>query len=130
MTLFPMNGNPSNPSIYSLENVIKCYRRMLKHSKPSYPTYFQHILKKGIERAKEAEATKGKDYVVLVLVSDCSIVDEVETTRLIVEASHLPLSIIIVGMGDHDFHFMDVLDGDAKMLSYRGKKASRDVRDL
>ena len=46
---------------------------------------------------------------------------------MIVEASGLPLSLIIVGMGQNDFHFMDVLDGDVKRLSFRGKKAERDV---
>lgn len=81
-------------------------------------------------RAREAQATNGKEYVVLFLVSDCCIVDQVETTRLIVEACNLPLSIIIVGMGNNDFHFMDVLDGDVKRLSYKGQKASRDVRNL
>lgn len=78
-------------------------------------------------RAKEAEATHGKEYVVLIIVSDCCIIDQVETTRMIVEASGLPLSLIIVGMGQNDFHFMDVLDGDVKRLSFRGKKAERDV---
>ena len=78
-------------------------------------------------RAREAEKTNGKEYIVLVVVSDCCIVDQVETARLIVEASDLPLSLIIVGIGENDFHFMEQLDGDAQILSYRGKVASRDV---
>ena len=49
MTLFPLNGDPVSPSIHTIESVVKAYRRMLKHSEPSYPTYFQHILQKGIE---------------------------------------------------------------------------------
>ena len=79
-------------------------------------------------RAKEAEKTNGKEYIVLVIVSDCCIVDEVETTRMLVEASELPLSLIIVGIGENDFHFMEHLDGDTQTLRYGGKLASRDVR--
>lgn len=63
----------------------------------------------------------------LILVSDCGIVDQVETARLVIEASHLPLSLIILGMGDNDFQFMHVLDGDEKTLSFNGKKPARDV---
>lgn len=94
--------------------------------------------------AKKAAETKGKEYIVLILLSDCCIVDQVETARLIVEislcfgewkspwrqGSELPLSIIILGMGENDFHFMEILDGDMKKLEYDGKVAKRDVERL
>ena len=38
-------------------------------------------------RAKEAEKCKGREYVVLFIVSDCCIVDQVETTQLIIDIS-------------------------------------------
>ena len=81
-------------------------------------------------RAKEAETKKGKEYVVLILLSDCGIVDQVETARLVIEASHLPLSLIILGMGDNDFQFINVLDGDDRTLSFNGEKPARDVGGL
>ena len=43
------------------------------------------------------------------------------------QASALPLSIIIVGIGDADFEAMDVLDGDDVRLSSRGRYAERDI---
>jgi len=39
----------------------------------------------------------------------------------------LPLSIIIVGIGNADFSSMDELDSDNGMLSCDGKTASRDI---
>ena len=78
----------------------------------------------------KAETKKGKEYVVLILLSDCGIVDQVETARLVIEASHLPLSLIILGMGDNDFQFMNVLDGDDRTLSFNGEKPARDVGGL
>lgn len=42
----------------------------------------------------------------------------------------MPLSIIILGMGESDFHFMEILDGDMKKLEYDGKVAKRDVESV
>lgn len=47
--------------------------------------------------------------------------------QAIVKASILPLSIIIVGVGDADFSAMEELDGDRVRLSYGGQEAARDI---
>lgn len=44
-----------------------------------------------------------------------------------VEASNLPMSVIIVGVGTEDFSTMELLDGDTKRLSYCGRYAERDI---
>jgi len=49
------------------------------------------------------------------------------TKRAIVAASSLPLSIIIVGVGQADFSAMDELDGDTQRLSADGRLAERDI---
>ena len=97
MGAFPLNGNPADPYIQGANNVISAYKKMLRSLMPSYPTYCQDILRLGIacvlwggvrsRRAREAEKTKGGEYVVLFVVSDCSIVDQVETTQLIIDIS-------------------------------------------
>jgi hypothetical protein len=50
-----------------------------------------------------------------------------ETTETIVNASTLPLSIVIVGIGDGDFSAMEFLDGDEHRLSSGGVEAARDI---
>ena len=50
-----------------------------------------------------------------------------ETKRLLVENSHLPMSIILVGVGKGDMTKMDILDDDRRTMSYNGKKAERDI---
>lgn len=45
----------------------------------------------------------------------------------LLQGSDLPLSIIILGMGDADFHFMEILDGDSQVLKYNGQESKRDV---
>lgn len=46
------------------------------------------------------------------MLTDGSINDEQETRDAIVEASDLPMSIIIIGVGSADFSAMDRLDSD------------------
>lgn len=41
----------------------------------------------------------------------------------IVKSSHLPLSIIIVGIGNEDFSNMTILDGDNGLYDSKGQKA-------
>lgn len=51
-----------------------------------------------------------------------------ETRDAIVRASHLPMSIIIVGVGAADFTDMRMLDGDdGKLRSPNGEAAARDI---
>ena len=42
-------------------------------------------------------------------------------------ASDLPMSVIIVGVGNEDFSAMEQLDGDEQRLSSGGRYASRDI---
>jgi hypothetical protein len=50
------------------------------------------------------------------------------TKDLVVAASHLPLSVIIVGVGEEKFQLMKQLDSDDALLrNSRGEQALRDV---
>ena len=66
-------------------------------------------------------------YTILMILTDGIITDMDHTIKAIVEASSLPLSIIIIGVGSADFSAMERLDGDDDKLSYHGKYASRDI---
>ena len=49
------------------------------------------------------------------------------TKKAIISASSLPLSIIIVGVGDTDFSAMNELDSDEELLNHGGRIAERDI---
>lgn len=50
------------------------------------------------------------------------------TKDLIVQNANIPLSIIIVGIGNSDFGNMIELDGDSKgIISSQGQKCPRDI---
>lgn len=64
-------------------------------------------------------------YTVLLIITDGEIHDMPATMDLIVRASTLPLSIIIIGVGNDDFVNMKKLDGDNEL-----KQLSPNCRDL
>lgn len=73
-------------------------------------------------------ALRLQQYYVLLIITDGVITDMDLTRTAIVEASRLPMSIIIVGVGGADFSAMEFLDSDDKLLtSPRGDVAARDI---
>lgn len=50
-----------------------------------------------------------------------------QTKNLIVQNSKLPISIIIVGIGNSDFANMVALDGDSGLFDSKGNKCPRDI---
>jgi hypothetical protein len=56
--------------------------------------------------------TNDNNYTVLLILTDGAITDSSQTIDAIVQASYLPLSIIIIGVGNADFSQMNILDGD------------------
>ncbi|KAG8009344.1 Copine-3 [Nibea albiflora] len=70
----------------------------------------------------------GNQYFVLLIITDGVITDMDETRSAIVNASRLPMSIIIVGVGGADFSAMEFLDGDdGTLYSATGEAAMRDI---
>ena len=66
-------------------------------------------------------------YQVLLLLTDGVIHDMPDTKKLLCEASSLPCSVIIVGVGTADFGMMEELDCDGGLLRANGITATRDV---
>ena len=63
-----------------------------------------------------------------MILTDGVINDFEETVDALVEGSFLPLSVIIIGIGDADFKKMEDLDGDVKpLISRYGIKRQRDL---
>ncbi|KAF3854432.1 hypothetical protein F7725_022487 [Dissostichus mawsoni] len=73
-------------------------------------------------------STALQQYFNLLIITDGVISDMDETRDAIIQASKLPMSIIIIGVGNADFAAMEFLDGDASVLrSSTGEEAVRDI---
>jgi len=64
-----------------------------------------------------------------LIITDGAISDFDNTVEQIVKSSSLPLSIIIIGVGNADFSMMEELDGDVEPLysSFLRKFRDRDI---
>lgn len=66
-------------------------------------------------------------YFVLVLLTDGRVEDLEQCRGLIVELSRLPLSIVLVGMGQSSLKDLAGLDSDNRLLEQDGQLALRDI---
>jgi hypothetical protein len=69
-----------------------------------------------------------QQYFVLLILTDGEIHDMQDTIDLIVKGAHLPLSIVIVGLGDDRFENMIRLDADEEpLIDSEGNRMVRDI---
>jgi len=123
---FNVNLTP-NPDCNMIDGVLYAYRSTLPQLQLWGPTNFSPIIRQAALHARSRQ--DGSAYTVLLILTDGAITDFNETKHEIVQASDLPMSIIIVGVGNADFDAMDELDGDGKLLKspINGQRASRDI---
>lgn len=126
---FPVNFNASNPFCAGIEGVVQAYQRCLPQLKLWGPTNFSPIINHVSCFARQAMQQKmASQYYVLLIITDGVITDMDLTRTAIVQASRLPMSIIIVGVGGADFSAMEFLDSDDRLLvAPNGDVASRDI---
>ncbi|XP_069369191.1 copine-3-like isoform X4 [Paralichthys olivaceus] len=126
---FPINFNPSNPFCTGIEGVVQAYQQCLPQVKLYGPTNFSPVINHVAHFGRQAlQQDTASQYFVLLIITDGVITDMDETRNAIVNASRLPMSIIIVGVGGADFTAMEFLDGDdGNLRSATGEAAMRDI---
>ena len=116
----------NNPYCSGVEGLLAAYRHSLQSVELWGPTNFSPIINH-VSKFAQAYQGDGKQYFVLLILTDGIITDLDATISSIVSASNLPLSIVIIGVGNEDFSAMDALDSDGSLLRAGGRVASRDI---
>jgi hypothetical protein len=125
---FPLTGDPSNPYVHGVEGVLQAYRHALTQWALSGPTIFAQVITAAASQCRRHVQMGKMAYTLLLIITDGVINDMQATKDAIVDACDLPLSIIIVGVGEADFSAMEELDGDdVRLTNARGLKATRDI---
>ena len=110
---FALNGDIFDPEVDGLDGVVEAYKNALKNVNLYGPTNFAPIIELVCDMASEEQVSQGNQkYNILLIITDGIINDMQKTIDQIVRGSTLPLSIIIVGVGNDDFESMDILDAD------------------
>nr|XP_023411337.1 copine-2 isoform X5 [Loxodonta africana] len=139
---FAINFNPTNPFCSGVDGIAQAYSACLPHIRFYGPTNFSpivnHVARFAAQATQQQTATVPRQpasqkqargqYFILLIITDGVISDMEETRHAVVQASKLPMSIIIVGVGNADFAAMEFLDGDSHRLrSHTGEEAARDI---
>ena len=110
---FALNGNIFDPECDGLDGVLEAYKNAIKNLQFFGPTHFNEIINTVNNMAEELKVSQeNQKYIILLIITDGIINDMEQTIDEIVRGSSLPLSIIIVGVGDAEFNAMDILDAD------------------
>ena len=126
---YPINCNQDDPNIHLIDNVLVEYRKFITQIRLSGPTNFAPMIR-DLNNEVKYNLNNGMTmgYNILLILTDGQIDDLTDTIDEMVEASFLPISVIIVGIGNGDFTSMDILDADENPLYDRRKrKADRDL---
>ena len=103
---FALNGNAFAPEVEGVDGVIEAYYKSLENVELYGPTNMAESLENitGFARYQEQEMSQyNQKYTICLILTDGTISDFEETAEQIIKGSNLPLSIIIVGVGNADF---------------------------
>ncbi|NXG24972.1 CPNE7 protein, partial [Grallaria varia] len=93
-----------------IQGVVESYQSCLPKIQLYGPTNVAPIISKVARVAAHEERTKeASQYFILLILTDGVVTDMADTREAIVRASYLPMSIIIVGVGNADFTDMQIL---------------------
>lgn len=119
---FPVYGG--GYEVEGVNGILQAYKDCVTNVTFSGPTLFNPLIDaaKNIAVSKQCSQTN-QVYTILLIITDGVINDMSSTKQAIAQASELPLSIIIVGVGNADFKGMEELDGDKHKI----ENSKRDI---
>ncbi|KOM52906.1 hypothetical protein LR48_Vigan09g156500 [Vigna angularis] len=127
---FNLNGSSGGSEVVGVEGIMDAYGSALRSVTLSGPTLFGPVINTAAQIAGQSLTSHNNTmYYVLLIITDGVVTDFQETINALVKASDLPLSILIVGVGNADFTSMEALDADngRRLESSTGRAATRDI---
>ena len=125
---FPLSGNPQQVEAQGMEDFMNMYRRTLSNVELSGPAYFGEVFEEALKLAEGFKNKGSSCYQILLILTDGEIHDIDRCINLVKERGcNLPLSIIIVGMGEAKFEGMNRLDGDIGIFNKNRVSCPRDL---
>jgi hypothetical protein len=114
-----------NPNIKGIEGVLQCYNMNIIFPKSNYLAHLAPLIQKLMNTIENDKNKNKKVYTVLIILTSGYIHDIDATVKALVDASHFPISVIIISMADSYLTRMHALN--KKPLRDREKRrATRD----
>jgi hypothetical protein len=125
---FPLNGSTATPSVFGVPGILQAYTHALSYVSLWGPTNFAPLINTVCDLVRSSQAPGKLSYSILLILTDGIITDMKDTKDALVRAADLPLSVVIVGIGNADFDAMDELDGDiTPVRDSKGRTIARDI---
>lgn len=125
--VFPINLKTNNPMCEGVRGVLDSYKACLSEIELFGPTNFAPVIDLVAKFAAAPHLARiAQQYFVLLILTDGVITDLQDTIHSVVSASHLPMSIVMVGIGGSNFDVMRALDGDV-LDTVAATKSRRDI---
>ena len=116
--------------MHGVEGIIDAYRAALTTGNVQLhgPTQLAPVIEMASRWAAETDVSQTQQkYFILLILTDGAVSDHAETVRALVDASELPLSVLIVGIGDGNFGRLRYMNGDNELEDDTGRLASREM---
>ncbi|KAH0785511.1 Copine family protein [Histomonas meleagridis] len=124
---FPLIPGEDSSIACSVDDILRLYRNAVSRVSFSGPTLLSPVIKNASQIALKSFEEQ-RNFSVLIILTDGPINDMSDTLDAIVEASRIPLSIIVVGIGEDNFESMVKLDSNkSKIVNYAGRTLERDL---
>ena len=98
--------------VQGLPSIIQAYRDSVSQIKFAYPTLFSPCINRVKSQASLSKFQKKQFYYILLILTDGDIHDFQEILDSLVICSKLPMSMIIIGIGDRNFEKLEIFLGD------------------
>lgn len=130
---FPVTEHElGDPFCNGVDALVIAYKATLNRIQLYGPTIFSEVLRTVgvvVSRRTEAAIQAGNNslaYTVLLILTDGVISDYDATVAELIKLSSLPLSVVIIGIGNEDFGKMHALDGSNGLLKRGTEQALRE----
>lgn len=119
-----------NLSVNSVDEAIELYRKVYPKIEPEEPTNLSAVLDRIRMMMKHQDKKNYKIYTLMVIMTDGDITDRQDTVDKIVECASYPLSVVVLGIGQGNFDFMEFLETGQKMKEPdNGKKKKKEEKE-
>eukprot|EP00930_Biecheleria_cincta_P034173 TRINITY_DN23632_c0_g1_i1.p1 TRINITY_DN23632_c0_g1~~TRINITY_DN23632_c0_g1_i1.p1 ORF type:complete len:1172 (+),score=217.27 TRINITY_DN23632_c0_g1_i1:111-3626(+) len=122
---FALTGDFFQPEVEGVEGILKAYRRALAVCHLHGPTYLSEVIRLCANLARPYMQTQpqgmfeqlpDQKYFVMLVLTDGEIEDHEEVIHEMKQCQDLPLSIVIIGIGNKDFTFLRELVRDIDLI--------------
>lgn len=107
---FNHEKSQNNLSVSSVEEATDLYRSVYPKIEPVEPTNLSAVIERLHIMMKHQDKRNYKIYTLLVILTDGDVSDQQATVDKIVECSVYPLSVVLIGVGQNNFEFLEYLE--------------------